>query len=749
MHRWTPLGLAVPVTFALASCGGAGAVESTPAAPPATSITPNVTPATLPTPVTLPSNSDFETKEYLASNAAVASNAIGAWQMGATGKGITIGFIDTGLVPIRTDFTGKIHSDSRDVVGSRPMDDTWGHGTAVAGIAAGAKDDRGMHGVAFDSIIFMAKADQGCPDRCTFSAEAIARGIDAAIIAGARVINLSIGGLAASEVEGAARRAAAAGIVLVVGSGNSGTAPSDFAQRLAKVAPNNVIIVGALGTASSDIDTIVYDSQSGYSTPASSAKENYLGAPGLYNAATYFRSDGIDRLSGSSFAAPVVSGALALLAQAFPTLSGESLIRILYTTADDLGAYGIDEVFGQGRLNIGRAFQPIGAVRIAGTDIPVRAHEVIVAPAASGDAVYLNGLETVVLDSFGRAFPYNVSSATLSSRGPNPLASLLTVGQRNSALNVERFQLSFLMTGNAPSSSVWRNFDVPFQSFQSAHILASSAIARLSPRTSIAMGYKTSGASLSKRVSDTIQSISLAVLPAHQYGLASDDIRSAAIVHQWKSFSLSAAGERGIVSSAPGTVKNKRYFIASGALIYETGLDQLRVGLSRTEERRTLLGSDILALFGGGGSSSRYFDAGLSHFFLEKLAFSINVRIGRHDTSVGILKSRAVSVELSRSGIATSNDQLILNISQPLRIESGKLSRILPTSWDYYTKSATYSDVALNMEPSGRELKAEIGYARDFSFGHFIGNGFVRRQPDHVKNDRADVGLALRGRLIF
>ena len=749
MRRRKSLVLAIPMTFALASCGSGGAVRSTPPSPPAPSTTATVTPGSIPKPATHPSASNFQTQEYLASNAAVASNAIGAWQMGATGRGITIGFVDTGLVPTRTDFAGKIHTESRDVVGNRLMDDTWGHGTAVAGIAAGAKDDHGMQGVAFDATIFMAKADQGCPDRCVFTAEATARGIDAARMAGARVINLSIGGSAAPEVEDAALRAAVAGIILVVGSGNSGTAPTDFAQRLAKVAPNNVIIVGALGTASSTSDTISYDSQAVYSAPASSSKEHYLGAPGLYNAATYFRSDGIDRLSGSSFAAPVVSGALALLAQAFPTLSAKSLIEILYMTADDLGIKGLDEVFGQGRLNIGRAFQPVGTVRMAGTDIPVRADEIIVAPAASGDAVYRQELNTVVLDSFGRAFSHNLASVSLGSKGPSPLTSLLTTGQRNSVIDVQRLRFSILLKGNPLSSSTWPSADARFPVPGSAHLVASSAIARVSSRTSIAFGYNTGGASLREKMEITNQSISLAVPPAHQHGLASRDERSVAIVHQWRNFSLAAAGEHGLVPSASGNQKHDRYFIASGALSYKTGSGRLKVALSRIRESNSLLGSNILDLFEGGNSNSLYLDAGYSKLLPENLTISANIRLGQHGASAGTLRSKAVSLELSRIAMFTSNDQFMLSFSQPLRVDSGKLSQTFPVSWNYYTKTAQLRNIALSMEPSGREFKTEIGYAREFGFGHIIANGYVRSQPDHIRNEHADIGLALRGKLIF
>ncbi len=78
-----------------------------------------------------------------------------------------------------------------------------------------------------------------------------------------------------------------------------------------------------------------------YSNKAGSAANGYLSAPGD-DITTECDSTGCVRVSGTSFAAPQVSGALALLMQAFPNLSGRDAVDILLRTADDLGAAGTD-----------------------------------------------------------------------------------------------------------------------------------------------------------------------------------------------------------------------------------------------------------------------------------------------------------------------------------------------------------------------------------------------------------------------
>ncbi len=67
-------------------------------------------------------------------------------------------------------------------------------------------------------------------------------------------------------------------------------------------------------------------------------------------------------VAGTSFAAPRVTGAAALVRHKFPNLDGAALKQVLLQTADDLGAPGTDNVFGYGQLNVLNALSPIGRV---------------------------------------------------------------------------------------------------------------------------------------------------------------------------------------------------------------------------------------------------------------------------------------------------------------------------------------------------------------------------------------------------
>lgn len=76
-------------------------------------------------------------------------------------------------------------------------------------------------------------------------------------------------------------------------------------------------------------------------------------------------TNGVGSVSGSSPAAAVVSGGVALIKQAWPQLSAAQIVHLVKNTATDLGKPGVDEVFGHGMVNFDRATQPQGLIRIA------------------------------------------------------------------------------------------------------------------------------------------------------------------------------------------------------------------------------------------------------------------------------------------------------------------------------------------------------------------------------------------------
>jgi hypothetical protein len=446
--------------LALAACGSAGG-----SVPPISQMPAPVAPAPTPSPAP-PQN--FDTAEYRRSTAAATSTAITAWQANATGRGVTLGFVDSGIDSGSAEFAGRISGQSRDVSGQgRTVQDESGHGTAVAAVAVAARNDSQIMGVAFEATIASFRADNGqCADGCGYADSSIASGVDAAASAGARAINISLGGSAANSVlRNALIRASAQGAVIVLSAGNEGAANPDPLPlgALNTVGPAGVIIVGSVNAGGAI---------SGFSNRAGSAAGNYLVAVG--EEVRSFDHQGQAWLySGTSFAAPAVTGAVALLAQAFPNLTAARITEILLTSADDLGDPGPDPIYGRGRLNIGRAMSPIGQTSLAGTAVPVSATAGGALGSALGTGLSAGAaLKSVpVVDSFGRPFRFAlggalkpVSAARLAGR---IAAARLETSATDLSTGPFRAALTLRATGirNLPATDSFRSGD-----WQVAHL---------------------------------------------------------------------------------------------------------------------------------------------------------------------------------------------------------------------------------------------------------------------------------------
>ena len=123
-------------------------------------------------------------------------------------------------------------------------------------------------------------------------------------------------------------------------------------------------------------------------------------------------TDGVKAMSGTSMAAPAVTGAVAIISQMWPRMTGENIVKLLTTTADkNLPGY-TKEVFGQGLLNLDKATQPVGAMAIP-TQGRVSMKPITGSIAVAGlPSSVSSGLSSVVvLDSFSRDFRVNLAPA--------------------------------------------------------------------------------------------------------------------------------------------------------------------------------------------------------------------------------------------------------------------------------------------------------------------------------------------------
>lgn len=291
-----------------------------------------------------------------------------AWAT-ATGDGITIAIIDSGVDLGHEDLANKIVPGVDYIDGGTPQDEN-GHGTHVAGIAAASTGNGvGVAGTAPGAKILPMRVlgpDGSCSPCSTAAA------IDESVARGADVINLSLSQLGKSVLgpsqsfADALERAWAAGVIPVLAAGNDYLLMSGYEK-------NSAIVVSASNR---------NDQKPDFSSEVGRAKWA-MAAPG---GGSTFDAQANDVFStdwdgsktnlygykaGTSMSAPHVAGAAAILRSM--GLSPQQTVDRLLATAVDIGSVGHDTTFGSGRLDLAaavRGLSPAGPVSPPPTGLP-------------------------------------------------------------------------------------------------------------------------------------------------------------------------------------------------------------------------------------------------------------------------------------------------------------------------------------------------------------------------------------------
>ncbi len=240
--------------------------------------------------------------------------------------------------------------------------DDLGHGTFVAGVIAANANSQGMVGVARGVTIVPVKVLDCNGDGDTL---AVAQGILYAARIGARVLNISLGGPVDSAIVREAVRAAHDdyGAVIVAATGNTASSGVNYPARYA-----NVIAVGA--AASANPDQRAAFSTTGPEVDVVAVGQGIVGTVPKSSCQVFLKCLQTGPYAvgaGTSFAAPQVTGLVALMLSRTPTLKPDVVMSIIRASADPVPAGERPDWAGAGRVNMLKALKPQYRIGAAGT----------------------------------------------------------------------------------------------------------------------------------------------------------------------------------------------------------------------------------------------------------------------------------------------------------------------------------------------------------------------------------------------
>ena len=282
-----------------------------------------------------PANADLPETHWWLTNWSIEQ----VW-LQSKGEGVRIAVIDTGIDTSHPDLAGTVvagadFSGVGGPDGQTPVGESSFHGTMVASLIAGqGRADGGVTGVAPNVQLLSASVGVGVPEANTD--QQIADAVRWAVDEGAQVINISL-------------------------SRNSDRWPKSWDDAFLYAFENDVVVVAASGnsadgapglTAPATMPGVVAVAgvdRNGLSAAGSSAQgvSVALAAPAI-NLLGSFPGGGVRTWSGSSAAAPLVSGLVALIRSTYPDLNANSVIDRLLATAVDAGDPGFDTKYGWG-----------------------------------------------------------------------------------------------------------------------------------------------------------------------------------------------------------------------------------------------------------------------------------------------------------------------------------------------------------------------------------------------------------------
>ena len=743
-----------------------------------------------------PTVAEYDTLEFQQNSALEQMNVQVAYINGYTGAGVLVAVIDSGITEVR-ELAGQLHSSSTNIVtnDADDLDDYIGHGTAIGGLIAAVRDNdsnnssNNMHGVAYGAKLLNINATSAnnCPDleNCSFFHSDIANAYGYARLNGANIINESLG----SDTQGsinlqqAMKAAVDADILIVVPAGNinddTPAGAEDSVQLSASVAyadwANGQIIVAGSVDANNVISDFSYRS-------GEDAKNVYLVAPGGSITApshSSLNSNSYVTTTGTSASTALISGAAALLMEAFPNLSAAQTADLLFTTATDLGVVGPDPIYGRGLVNLEEAFTAQGQFTIAGngfaalteigTPETASTQNLILSGGAFGaDISFASSLNDIMVqDSYGRSFNVDLSngiylpSATIS-------LSAFTDGALTSKYH------SMAISENTSVRMGWRHddryaemdrlhFSNHLDSDKKAGDLRMAITHQLNDNQTVKMS---AGMSLTELMEDyrpddyiapnkhgfsTLFKPNSTTALSYASSISANTTYETTIANSKRNIAEEFIGRKLNVKNTLMLNRINHYVSDALTLAFDIGLMQEKGSVLGAVSTGALeIGSGANTGFIGGKMDWKISDRSL---FFARASYGVT-EVFKSNTSIlgniSTLKSFSYLLGVKSSGLMRDDDQLSFTVSQPLKLVGGTATISNATSRNYQTDSYTMNYSNINLGPSGTERNVELAYKIGNFFGSSIGINLLHQfNPGHVKSIKSATSALLRIRSSF
>lgn len=750
--------------IAAAAGGGGGSGDEAPSGGTPAPPSPDENP---PPPPPLPN--PFEA-EYNRQQGLGIVNASVAYGRGYTGSGVVVAVVDTGVdldhVELdenivagngRNFFANGSEGGNGDEEGppynpAVGIEGSYWHGTHVAGIIAAEKNGVGIHGVAYDAEILPLNvytiANEGTPNP-TFYDKDIAKGIDYSVAKGARVINISLGGdLPSPEIKTAIQNAVnVAGdnsIVVVAAAGNLYEGDSAFqaantvypARYAADIAINPAVLddLGSDGVLLAVGAVNNSGNLASFSHKCGDAMNWCLVAPGV-SISSAFPDDYLATASGTSMAAPHVSGAAAVLLDMDPHLTGREVAEILLLTATDKGAVGVDSDYGHGLLNLAKATQPVGITSIPlGNNVNSASVSLssssISTSAAFGDAFIGSDLSFKMFDSYKRA--YDVDIADLSNGESGGVSFENKFRDFGESIAQKREKIGENISFAAVNLTKTNPKDVEQEEFVRMSFSADSDNGGFEFNHNVPMN----------------QAFRLSALDDVSASMDNMDTNSVlGLVSMGASYNNSYVLDKNSSLSFGSFQGEQEYGDVTGVLSqYSRNFKSLDLAfqLGMMNEENSFLGSNSDGAFALDKQTPTWFYNFATAYNLSdnvKLFGSANYGISFPKAGTASLISQISKIEtysfsggISKKAVFASRDKFDFILSQPLRVIGGSANVVLPLGRDI-SGNITTGTYDLSLSPSGRQI--DIGAFYSFLVAknsRLSAGGVYMIQPNHNKN---------------